>query len=46
MVISPYRTQLTAMIQNGEKNPARNMTNRKALEKPARRDAWLRRKPA
>lgn len=41
MIISPYRTQLTRMIQNGESNPSRSDVNRKTLEKSQRYSLWL-----
>jgi len=44
MIISPFRTQLTRMIQDGHKNPERNMLNRVTSERPLRRDRWLAKK--
>lgn len=44
MVISLYETKLTRDIRHGEKNPERNMLNRKAMEKGSRRDRWLKNK--
>jgi hypothetical protein len=46
MIISPYRTQYTRMMQDGDKNPTRSDVNRKALERPARKAAWEARKNA
>lgn len=40
MIVSPYRTQLTRMIQNGEREPTRSDVNRKAIGKPMRKAAW------
>ena len=40
MVVSPFRTQLTRMIQNGEKDPSRSDVNRRTLEKGQRKALW------
>lgn len=40
MVVSPYRTQLTRMIQDGDRNPTRSDVNRKAIERPLRKALW------
>lgn len=44
MIISPYRTKFTREHQAGEKNPERDMVNRKAIEKPLRKAMWENRK--
>lgn len=40
MIVSPYATKLTRMIQSGEKNPERDMSNRKSSEAPRRKALW------
>jgi hypothetical protein len=44
MIVSPYRTQYTRMMQDGDRNPTRSDVNRKALERPARKAEWEARK--
>lgn len=44
MIVSPYRTQFTKMVQEGESNPTRSDVNRKALEKSSRKALWQARK--
>lgn len=46
MFYQPYATKLTRDIDAGVKNPERDMTNKKALEKPAREAAWKARQVA
>lgn len=36
MIVSPYATQYTREQQQGKPNPSRDMTNRKALQRPQR----------
>lgn len=41
MITSPYATRYTLMHQAGAKNPDRDYTNRKATDKPRRKQEWL-----
>lgn len=40
MIKSPYATKFTREHMAGEKEPSRDMTNRKALEQGERRKRW------
>lgn len=40
---SPHETQFTRQQREGNKQPTRDMTNKKALEQPARKRAWQQR---
>lgn len=46
MIKSQYATQFTRQQQEGQPNPSRDMTNRKALEQPMRKRAWQQRQAA
>lgn len=46
LIHSLYATKYTRDVLAGKKNPERDMTNRKALEKPQRKADWLARQKA
>lgn len=46
LIKSPYATRFTMMQQAGMKNSDRDYTNRKATDKPRRKQEWLERQKA